>query len=129
MIGYALVGSNDMEKAAAFYDALFATMGVSRLFVSPRGGVVYGSGWDKPMFGVNSPFNEKPATVGNGSMVAFAAGSRANVDKLHAKVLALGGADEGAPGLRGPEEFGFYGSYCRDLDGNKLCFYHAGPAD
>ena len=129
MIGYALVGSNDMEKAAAFYDAFFATMGVSRLFVSPRGGIVFGSSWDSPMFGVNTPFDENPATVGNGSMVAFAAGSRANVDKLHAKALALGGIDEGAPGLRGPEEFGFYGSYCRDLDGNKLCAFHVGPAD
>ena len=62
-------------------------------------------------------------------MVAFAAGSRANVDKLHAKALALGGTDEGAPGLRGPEEYGFYGAYFRDLDGNKLCAFHVGPAD
>ncbi|MDX2159520.1 MAG: hypothetical protein SFW09_23690 [Hyphomicrobiaceae bacterium] len=60
-------------------------------------------------------------------MVAFAAGSRANVDAIHAKALALGGSDEGKPGLRGPDgPQAFYGAYFRDLDGNKLCAFHVG---
>ena len=127
MIGYAMVGSNDMVKASAFYDALFASIGVGRLFVTPRGAVMYGTGFDKPFFGVTPPWDEQTATVGNGTMVALGAESREQVDQLHAKAIALGAADEGAPGLRFPES-GFYGAYFRDLDGNKLCAYRIGAA-
>ena len=66
------------------------------------------------------PFDGKPATVGNGSMFAFRFDTRGEVDAFHAKALALGGADEGAPGYRAPK---FYFSYFRDLDGNKICAY------
>jgi hypothetical protein len=76
-----------------------------------------------PLLGVITPFNGKVATVGNGSMVALAVGSRANVDKIHAKAMSLGGADEGAPGVRSGN---FYGGYFRDLDGNKLVAFHMG---
>jgi predicted lactoylglutathione lyase len=64
-----------------------------------------------------------PATVGNGSMLAFRFESPAEVDAFHAKALALGGTDEGAPGERGPK---MYFSYFRDLDGNKLCAFCLG---
>lgn len=124
MISYATVGTNDPAKALPFYDALMKEMGASRLFDHPSGGAVYGK--TGPSFGVLRPFDGNPATVGNGSMAGFALDSREDVDRFHEKVLALGGTCEGAPGLRGPEEMGFYFTYVRDLDGNKLCAFKLG---
>ena len=124
MISYSTVGTNDPEKALAFYDALMSEIGVKRFGDHPNGGAVYGSG--KPMFGVLRPFNGQPATAGNGSMAGFELESREAVDRFHQKVLELGGSCEGAPGLRGPEELGFYFAYVRDLDGNKLCAFKVG---
>ena len=122
MIGYVTLGTNNLEAASTFYDELLKTIGVGRLMEFPKG-PAYGLSWDKPMLAITIPFNDEPATAGNGTMVALAAGSRANVDALHAKALALGGRDDGAPGERFP---GFYAAYCRDLDGNKLCFFRMG---
>ncbi len=116
MIGYTTLGTNDLPRAAAFYDALFEVIGIRRMMDFGRG-YAWGSSMDKPGFGVLLPYNGEPATVGNGVMVALVMDSRAKVDALHAKALALGGRDEGAPGLR---EGGFYAAYFRDLDGNKL---------
>lgn len=116
MIGYTTLGTNDLPRAAAFYDALFEVIGIRRMMDFGRG-YAWGSGMDKPGFGVMLPFDGQPATVGNGVMIALVVDSRAKVDALHAKALALGGRDEGAPGLRGE---GFYAAYFRDLDGNKL---------
>jgi len=126
MIGYALVGSNDLPKALDFYDKLLATIGAGKVFDHPSGGRVYGVAADKPMFGVVAPFNGDAATVGNGTMISFILDSHAQIAAFHDKVLELGGTSEGAPGWRGPEG-GFYGCYVRDLDGNKLCAYRAGP--
>ena len=78
---------------------------------------------------VTRPYDQQPATVGNGNMVAIAVDERTKVDAFHAKALELGGSDEGAPGLRGPEgDSAFYGAYFRDLDGNKFCVFRVGPA-
>jgi len=123
MIGYVLVGTNDLERALAFYDALFAGLGAARAWSTDRG-VAWSTAADQPGFGVIRPFDGNPATVGNGCMTAFAAPSRAAVDSVHAKALSLGGKDEGAPGPRGTG--GYYGGYFRDLDGNKLCVYCEG---
>jgi hypothetical protein len=82
-----------------------------------RGALRWHAGRVCPVVSVIEPFDGKPASVGNGVMVALAAGSRAQVDALHRKALELGGQDEGAPGPRGD---GFYAGYLRDLDGNKL---------
>jgi len=116
MISYVTVGTNDLARATAFYDALLGELGASRFMELPRG-VMYGVKPGAPMLMVCKPFDGKAATAGNGTMVAIDAGSREMADKLHAKALALGGSDEGAPGPRGE---GFYGGYFRDLDGNKL---------
>ncbi|MGM9515560.1 VOC family protein [Roseateles sp. DB2] len=116
MIGYTTLGTNDLPRAAAFYDALFAVIGAKRLMEFDRG-YAWGVSHDKPGFGVLRPFDGQPATVGNGVMVALVVDSQEKVDALHAKALALGATDEGAPGLRGG---GFYAAYFRDLDGNKL---------
>ncbi len=121
-LGHATVGSNDLAKARAFYDALLGSAGITTLFPHPSGGRVYGKDGN-PFFVVLGPYNKRPATVGNGSMSAFRFDTHGEVAAFHAKALALGGADEGAPGERAPK---FYMSYFRDLDGNKLCAFCLG---
>ncbi|MBT9455700.1 MAG: VOC family protein [Burkholderiaceae bacterium] len=116
MIGYTTLGTNDLPRAAAFYDELFAVIGIKRIMDFGRG-YAWGVGMDKPGFGVMIPFDGQAACVGNGVMVALTVDSQDKVKALHAKALALGGKDEGAPGPRGE---GFYAAYFRDLDGNKL---------
>jgi catechol 2,3-dioxygenase-like lactoylglutathione lyase family enzyme len=116
MIGYVMLGTNDLPRAKAFYDALLAEIGAKQLMDFGRS-VAYGVSMDKPALGVGTPFDGKPATVGNGVMVAIAVNSREKVDLLHRKALELGGTDEGAPG---PRFENFYAAYFRDLDGNKL---------
>lgn len=128
MIGYVTVGTNDLDKARGFYEALLASVGGKELMRFESGATIFGPSFAEPSICVLKPFDGKPATVGNGMMVALAAGSRAKVDALHAKALELGGACEGEPGLRGPDgPQAFYGAYFRDLDGNKLCAFHVGP--
>lgn len=116
MIGYVTLGTNDLPRAAAFYDALLAEIGAKRQMEFDRG-ISWGVAPDKPGLGVLKPFDGEAATSGNGTMVAFAVRTPAQVDAIHAKALALGAKDEGAAGPRGPH---FYAGYFRDLDGNKL---------
>ncbi len=122
MIGYVTIGTNDMARAASFYDALLGEMGAKRMMENEQF-VAWSVKPDQPGLGVTKPFDKKPATVGNGVMVALMVDSTAKVDALHRKALQLGGSDEGAPGPRGE---GFYAGYFRDLDGNKLNFFCAG---
>jgi predicted lactoylglutathione lyase len=122
MIGYTTVGTNDLKRAAAFYDALLAEMGAKRAMEMDTF-IAWATAPDTPMVCVIKPFDGKAATVGNGVMVALAANSKEQVDAIHKKALALGGKDEGAPGPRGP---GFYAGYFRDLDGNKLNAFFMG---
>ena len=116
MIGYVTLGTNDMNRACDFYDALFAELGAKRTMQGPRF-VAWSTSEQAPAISVILPYDGNAATVGNGVMVAIAADSRAKVDALHAKALALGGQNEGDVGERFP---GFYAGYFRDLDGNKL---------
>ncbi len=122
MIGYVTLGTNDLARAAAFYDALFGTMGAKRLWDTDRG-IGWGLAMDQPSLGLLKPFDGQPATVGNGVMVALMAASREQVDALYRKAIELGAKDEGPAGPRGQ---GFYAGYFRDPDGNKLCFFHFG---
>ena len=127
MIGYATVGTNDLQRAMAFYDALFASVGISRLMELPQI-AAWGVSWSKPMFGVAKPYDGGRASAGNGTMIAMGQRTRAKVRTLHAKAMELGAADEGPPGVRGADgSQAFYAAYIRDLDGNKLCFYSVGP--
>jgi catechol 2,3-dioxygenase-like lactoylglutathione lyase family enzyme len=128
MIGYVTLGTNDLEQARAFYDSLLGASGAKRLMQLEHGFTLYGTRMDRPMLAVTPPYNKEPARPGNGSMVALQMKTREEVDAIHAKALELGGTCEGAPGLRAPEEMGFYGAYFRDLDGNKLCAFRTGPA-
>jgi catechol 2,3-dioxygenase-like lactoylglutathione lyase family enzyme len=123
MIGYVTVGTNDLPRAAKFYDALFALIGAKRFMETERS-IAWSAGPKAGGFGVGKPFDGKPATVGNGVMVALVVDSKEKVDALHKKALQLGGKDEGAPGPRGTG--GFYAAYFRDLDGNKLNAFYMG---
>ena len=122
LVGYVCVGTNDLEKAKGFYNELFADMSINAFSPGPRG-YFYQVDGGGSAFGVIMPENGNEETVGNGAMVSFPMDSKKQVDSMHAKVMALGGSDEGAPGKRMET---FYGAYARDLDGNKLCFYHLG---
>lgn len=126
MIKYATVGTNRLEEAVAFYDAVLALAGFSKMFDGPSGGRLY-SGPDGAMFGVLPPHDGNAASVGNGTMIGFNMPTRAEAAAIHAKALEMGGTCEGPPGLRGGEEMGAYFAYFRDLDGNKLCAYRWGP--
>ena len=122
MIGYVTVGTNNLPKAAAFYDAICKELGVGRMMENDQF-VAWGVAGGAPGIGVTKPHDGGRATVGNGTMVALAATDRAQVDRVHALALSLGGGDEGAPGDRGG---GFYAAYFRDLDGNKLNIFIMG---
>lgn len=130
MIGYVTLGSNDLEKSRAFYDALMPVIGAGRIMEFGDNFTMYGTGMGKPGLAVCKPYDGNAATAGNGNMASIAVDSRAKVDALHAKALELGGSCEGPPGVRGDEGPGaFYGAYFRDPDGNKLAAFRIGPAD
>jgi catechol 2,3-dioxygenase-like lactoylglutathione lyase family enzyme len=120
MIGYVTLGTNDLSRATAFYDALLAEMGVKRMMDFGGRGYAWATAMDKPMLCIMKPYDGRRATVGNGVMAGIAVDSRDKVDRLYAKALELGGTDEGPPGLRAEGGDGFYAAYFRDLDGNKL---------
>jgi catechol 2,3-dioxygenase-like lactoylglutathione lyase family enzyme len=119
LLAYTTIGTNDMDRAVAFYDALLAEVGAKQLFGMDRI-KFYGTSTDESMLALCIPYDEKSHDRGNGQMIAIPGGSKEGVDKLYARALELGATDEGAPGDRIPNVF--YGAYVRDLDGNKLCF-------
>lgn len=123
MIGYAMVGSNDLAVAGVFYDAIFARLGAVRLAEMERM-IAWGPAQGGPMFCATRPHDGKPATVGNGSMVALSAADPAQVEAVHALALSLGAVNEGDPGVR---QGMFYCAYFRDPDGNKLNAYCMAP--
>ena len=123
MLAYATLGTKDLARAAAFYDVLLAEIGAKRFMEEPDYFIAWGNSQEGAGLGITYPFDKQAATVGNGCMVALGATTREQVDAVHAKALELGGTDEGAPGERFP---GFYAAYFRDLDGNKLAFFHMG---
>jgi predicted lactoylglutathione lyase len=122
MIGYVTLGTNDIARAARFYDALLAEFGAKRA-MEMETFIAWSTGPGAPMVSVIKPYDKKAATVGNGVMVALAASSKQQVDAIHRRALELGAKDEGAPGPRGD---GFYAGYFRDLDGNKLNAFFIG---
>jgi catechol 2,3-dioxygenase-like lactoylglutathione lyase family enzyme len=120
MIGYITLGTNDLDRATAFYDSLLSEMGATRLMAFGDRGHGWAASMEQPMLCVFKPYDGQAATVGNGVMVGIATDSRETVDRMHDKALQLGATDEGAPGLRAVGGEGFYAAYFRDLDGNKL---------
>lgn len=119
MLLYITLGTHDLDRARVFYDAALGALGYTchradevEIGYAPEGD-------SRSRLWVTIPFNKKAATVGNGSMVALDAPSRASVDAFYAAALASGGTDDGKPGLR-PHHANFYACYVRDPDGNKL---------
>lgn len=121
MFAYTTLGTNDIGRAADFYDQLLGELGATRLMDLDRI-ILWGTAPDAPMFAICTPYDGQPATVGNGTMVALAASSREQVDALYKRAIELGGTDAGEPG----ERMSFYIGYVRDLDGNKLNFFYGG---
>ena len=119
MIGYTTLGTNDLERARAFYDAVLAPLGGKRTLTYERSQYFGGPGRGA-MLGITLPYDGQAQSIGNGVMVALNAPSDVAVDQVHAAAMAAGGACEGPPGQRG--DF-FYAAYFRDLDGNKLCVF------
>lgn len=128
MFSHVMVGARDVDRLAAFYDAVLLPLGLEREEWSdgPRGASWRRPGHRHPTFDVQEPVNGQLATAGNGNMVAFMAPSREAVDRAHATALALGGSDEGRPGLRPQYAPDYYGAYVRDPEGNKIHFVHRG---
>ncbi|MBL4631438.1 MAG: VOC family protein [Paraglaciecola sp.] len=128
MIGYVTLGTANLEKSSAFYDALLGTIGAGRFMEEPNYFIAWSKGAGEPSIAVSVPFNKEPASVGNGTMVAVALDTTEQVDAFYAKALELGGTCEGKPGFR-PEgaSSGFYAGYFRDLDGNKLNAFCIAP--
>ncbi len=123
MIGYATIGTNDLERATKFYDAVLAPLGGKRTFANGDRMQFYGSATTPGMIAVSKPYDEQPATAGNGTMFGLPAASKADVDAAYAAAIAAGGVCDGAPGQRMPT---FYGAYFRDPDGNKVCVFNMG---
>jgi predicted lactoylglutathione lyase len=124
MIGYVTLGTNDIKRAASFYDQLLAQMGAKRFMESERF-IAWGTSPGAPMLSVIKPHDGAAASRGNGTMIALVVDSAAKVDALYQKAMDLGATDEGKPGERMK---GFYAAYFRDLDGNKLNFFCMGAA-
>ena len=123
MIGYVMVGTNNLNDAITFYDKVLEVIGLDRNETIEDDYAAYGAKGTKDIeFYVTKPFNKKNATFGNGTQITFLTSSRSYVDKFHEVGLKAGGTSEGSGGER-PEGSGVYYSYLRDLDGNKICAF------
>ncbi len=120
------IGTNDLARAAPFYDAALAPLGIERVPSKYQSWAAWQRPGEATKLWVGRPYDQQPAGNGNGWMVAFAAPSRAAVDAAHSAAMAAGGRDEGAPGPRPHFAPDYYGAYVRDLDGNKLHFVFRG---
>mgnify|MGYP001819642777 CR=1 FL=1 len=120
MIGYVTLGTNDMDRAVAFYDSLLAEIGAGR-FMETDSFVAWATAMDQPALSVTRPFDGEPASAGNGTMIALAVDSDDMVDRVYSKAIELGATCEGPAGQRMD---GFYAGYFRDPDGNKLNVFH-----
>ena len=123
MIGYVMVGTNNLDQSVKFYDELLEILNLERTEKDDFCAGYSQKGEDgKVEFYVTKPVNKEKATIGNGSQISFLTNSRSIVDKFHEIGLKLGGTSEGSGGER-PEGSGVYYSYIRDLDGNKICAF------
>jgi catechol 2,3-dioxygenase-like lactoylglutathione lyase family enzyme len=128
VITYVYFGTNNLDNAIAFYTAALAPLDMERCVTGDAEWDLVAAGWGvyeeggrrEVAFWVGIPFDAKPASVGNGTMVAFSARSWTAVDEFHAAAVANGGTCDGAPGLRLHYAADFYAAYVRDPDGNKL---------
>ena len=116
------IGTNDLQAAGWFYDKVLATINMQRT-IEVEGEIGYGATGGITSLWVLTPYDGKPATYGNGTQLIFQATNSNNVDSFYKAAIRMGGTDEGPPGPRNYRE-GYYGAYCRDLDGNKLHIFY-----
>ncbi|KFX67494.1 glyoxalase [Pseudomonas taeanensis MS-3] len=117
ILSHVSLGTNQFERAVAFYDRVLPTLGCQRILAHP-GAVAYGR--EYPEFWVQTPIDGQPASVGNGSHFGFFAADKAAVDAFYQAALTAGASDEGAPGPRSEYGEAYYGCFLRDLDGHKI---------
>tara|TARA_B100001250_G_scaffold18903_1_gene16275 strand:+ start:86 stop:472 length:387 start_codon:yes stop_codon:yes gene_type:complete len=118
VIGFVMVGTNDLEKSSNFYDSVLVHLNLKKVAITERYiGYGHSSDDDNVKFYITKPHNKETATFGNGSMVALSADTKQAVDKFYKTALENGAVDEGKPGIRSD---GNYYGYIRDLDGNKI---------
>jgi catechol 2,3-dioxygenase-like lactoylglutathione lyase family enzyme len=125
LFSHIMIGTNDLDRAKTFYDAVLGTLGVKPGFVDRHR--VF---WRTPegVFSVSKPIDGQPATVGNGSTFGFACSSPEQADAWHAAGVAHGGSTcEDPPGVREGASGKMYLAYLRDPDGNKLCGLYRMP--
>ena len=127
MFSHVMIGTRDLDRAAAFYDAVLAPLGIERVKSKNENWAA----WHRPgetaaKFWVGKPYNGQPAVAGNGCMTAFAAPTRAAVNAAYAAAIKAGATDEGKPGPRPHYTPDYYGAYVRDPDGNKIHFVRRG---
>ncbi|MBC7701312.1 VOC family protein [Aquabacterium sp.] len=123
MFSHVFIGITDFQRAVSFYTPLMEALGIKQRFCDPDRPW---AGWQsspapRPMFVIAKPFDGNAPSPGNGSMIAFIANTRDQVELSYNAALAHGGTSEGAPGLRPQYHENYYGAYFRDPDGNKLC--------
>ena len=120
MIGFVMVGTNNLNKAISFYDVLLETIDLKRIVTNEQyAGYSSNENPENIDFYVTNPANKEKATYGNGTQISFLVNSKDTVDKFYNLGIKLGGKDEGAPGIRS----GDYYCYLRDLDENKVCAF------
>ena len=120
MIGFVMVGTNNLNKAISFYDVLLETINLKRIVTNEKyAGYSSSENPENIEFYVTNPANKEKATYGNGTQISFLVNSKDTVDKFYNLGIKLGGKDEGAPGIRS----GDYYCYLRDLDENKVCAF------
>lgn len=127
MIGYVTLGTDDLDRARAYFDALLGTIGAKRLMQFPDedgGFTMWGTSMAQPGIVVTRAYDKQPADCGNGNMIAIPFDAKDKVDAFHARAIELGGTDEGAPGYRGDPSFGYYFAYFRDPDGHKFAAFN-----
>ena len=117
IISHISIGTNDFDRATAFYDAVLKVLGCKRIMAHPNS-VAYGKAF--PEFWVHTPIDGGTASVGNGTHFGFVAASKADVDAFHVAALKAGASDDGAPGPRPDYGAPYYGCFVRDLDGHKI---------
>ena len=120
VLSHITLGTNNTERAAAFYDAVLAVLGFTRVPKPEGKAPMYAKGEQLPVVYLYEPYDGNPATVGNGSHIAFLAETRSEVDQFYDSAMQWGGKDEGGPGVRAHYGPNYYATYVRDPDGNKI---------
>ena len=124
MLGFATIGTNNIQESCKFYDVVLLSIGMKKIITTERYiGYAKNNNLEKIIFYLMVPFNKKSSTSGNGTMIAFLANSRLEVNNFHKIAIEKGAVNEGFPGLR-PSDGSDYYAYIRDFDGNKICAYY-----